>query len=136
MIVYVLHSAIKRRVKIGLTDVLERRMRQLQAEHGPLDLVHTFGPFDSRTDLFAAEAALHWHYRRSRVVDEWFAEDVLATVRTLDVAAVLAAYKRTRVYEVRLSRADVEALKARGLDIEDCVVSALAHRNTSTIPSG
>ena len=38
--VYFLHSSEKKFVKIGFTNNLQRRVRELQSEHGPLAVVH------------------------------------------------------------------------------------------------
>lgn len=125
MHLYCLHSVAKKRVKLGLANNVAKRRRQLQLDHGPLELVCMWGPFGSRPECFRAEAAAHWWYRREHVVLEWFDERVLATVNEIAITEVMRAYERTRIYETRLDRADVAALKARGMTIEDAVVRVL-----------
>jgi predicted GIY-YIG superfamily endonuclease len=121
--VYVLRSAAKR-VKIGVARDIPQRMRQLQAEHGRLELFHYFA-CESSPESFRLEKALHWWFRREHLELEWFTEAVLDTIRGLDPRPVLKAYADTRMYEFRLDKHDVDALRKRGLDVEAAVKLAL-----------
>ena len=124
MHVYFLHSASKQRVKIGVARNLARRFDELEREHGPLRLVHSIR-CDSSPASFKLEKALHHWFARQHLQLEWFEEAVLDSIEGLDPRAVLRLYAQTRVYEVRLARADVEALAERGLSISDAVLLAL-----------
>jgi predicted GIY-YIG superfamily endonuclease len=116
MNVYCLHSRARRTVKIGVARNVEQRIRQLTCEHGALALLKVW-TCDSTPEAFRLEKALHWWHRRDHVRLEWFTERVLDDLET----DPRNAYARTRIYEVRLDRDDVAALKARGLTIEDAV---------------
>ncbi|MGV1035306.1 MAG: GIY-YIG nuclease family protein [Microbacteriaceae bacterium] len=123
--VYFLHAEAKRRVKIGVARDISKRQRQLEREHGPLALVHHFR-CDSSPESFMLEKGLHYHFRRQHLALEWFSESVLEGIEQLDPAKVVKEYRATRIYEIRLARADVEALEQRGLSVEDAVQMALA----------
>lgn len=56
---------------------------------------------------------------------EWFGEAVLDIILTLDPKEVLEAYNATRLYELRLPKADVDELRKRGMTIADAIKVAL-----------
>jgi hypothetical protein len=129
VIVYVVHSASLRRVKIGIATDLAKRFKRLEAAYGELQVVRVFEGLDAKK----LEAVLHWHYGRHRIAKptcleerktgdtEWFSDRVLDTIATLDPKPILTAYRNTREYTVRLDKADVEVLRKRGMTIEDAV---------------
>lgn len=61
-------------VKIGFTDDVQRRLRELRPEHGPLELLATI-PGDKRT-----EGAFHRLYAEARLDGEWFRETPMLRV--------------------------------------------------------
>lgn len=130
---YLIHSPSLKRVKIGVTTNLQARFRTLHREYGPdLECLKVWEePAPKRL-----EPALHYHYRRMHLpppvaclegtktgAHEWFEESVLDTILSLDLKAVVKEYEATRLYEIRVPVSVVEALKARGMTLEDALLS-------------
>ena len=120
--VYCLHSRQHRRVKLGRTNNIARRIRELESEHGSLELFHCWQSDVTVRTIHRLEAAIQFHYRKHHLFLEWYKEDVLATVQQLDLKAVRAAYKDSQLVEIRLPKAlarlDIEAILARSLTPE------------------
>lgn len=123
------------RVKIGYSSCVSRRMRELWCKHGPLTLVRAW-TFTTRAEAERAERALHWHCRDHAIASdwtdlgearqhEWFDIATLHRLQNVDIDAVVKAYRATRSLEVRLAKADLAALRANGLTVEDCVRRAV-----------
>lgn len=137
--VYCLHNPVLKIAKIGVASDIARRMRQLAPVHGQLELVHRWA-FLTSAEAFQLEKAAHWWFGRHHIEprdwvqlgmradsgSEWFWDAILDTAPSLDTAAVLRAYKGTRVYEVRVSKAHMEALRARKMTVADAIEAALA----------
>lgn len=59
-------------VKIGLTDNMERRMKQLQTGNAmELTLIHSI-KVDSMQDAFQLESILHHALNNHKVMNEWY----------------------------------------------------------------
>lgn len=64
-------------IKIGITDNLERRMKQLQTGNAlELTLIHHIKVGDM-TEAFELESLLHHALNNSKVKNEWFEKDAV-----------------------------------------------------------
>lgn len=129
--VYVFASKSAPRVKLGMSSDPDRRKKQLERKHGPLVFEHAWR-FPRRLVAERAERALHWHFRAHAITSswtglgerpevEWFDAAVLHHIHGVDVELAIKAFLATRVVEVRLLKSDLDALRERGLTLEDAV---------------
>ena len=95
----------KRGYKIGETEDLERRMKELERKYGPLELLHVIDAPHS----IAAETYLHYRYRDQQVRDdsphrEWFnlTERDIAHIKNIKVIEAWRPYFKTDLVVVKL----------------------------------
>ena len=115
---YCLHSRDQKKVKIGRTKDVARRIAELSRDHGELYLFHHYTMDVVEKTMDKLEKAVHYHYREHHLHGEWFSEVVLETFRDLDFKAVRAAYRDSRWVEIRLPK------HLAGLPIEQILSAA------------
>ena len=119
-VVYWLHDIVGGRVKIGLTDNLKRRIREIEREFSCEVAVVRAEHRTTRGEAHRLESALHWHHRELALGREWFRMPIIDT----DCGMVLRDYGESRVIEVRPPRALYQRLES--LSIEQAIELALA----------
>lgn len=106
--VYMIGAGAGRPCKIGVSDNVSNRLRQLQNGHA--DKLRLWGVwyFASRADAAAAEKFLHRSYQEKRMEGEWFDVDPSWTASTVS-GLLVVGFKQARAV-------CYEAVPQRGAD--------------------
>ena len=78
--VYLISTADKTKVKIGVSDNPEERKSTLQTASGSALKIDHLILFKDRSDAFSAESFLKKHYKSQHIRGEWFEPEVLSDV--------------------------------------------------------
>lgn len=105
------------RTKIGLTDNLQRRIREVDREFGcSVELVRS-EQLATRSEAHRLESALHWHHRALALGREWFRDPPLDA----DIKLAMREFRQSRVVEVRLPLELLARLGSGPLSLERAI---------------